>query len=90
MNFIPRREKNRKPVTASHAGKILGGMPKGEPRLPSWDTPTDTVGSPSNKELMDRKKPRMPKGSEPVNSTTSNYEERKAPKGNEYRSKADD
>lgn len=76
MNFIPRREKNRKLVTASRAD--------------SWDTPTDTVGSPSNKELMDRKKPRMPKGSEPVNSTTSNYEERKAPKGNEYRSKGDD
>ena len=90
MNFIPRREGTRKPVTASRAGKILGGMPKGEPYLNSWDTPTDTVGSPSNNELMDRKKPRMPKGSEPVKSTTSNYEERKAPPGNEYRSKEHD
>jgi hypothetical protein len=50
-----------------------------------WDTPTTTQGSPSNKELMDRKKPFSPKGSEPVNSTTSNYEERKAPAGNENR-----
>ena len=88
MNFIPRREGNRKPVVASRISKIAGG-PWPE-RTSNWDTPTDTVGSPSNRELMDRKKPRMPKGSEPVKSTTSNYEERKAPKGNEYRSKGDD
>jgi hypothetical protein len=52
----------------------------------NWDTPTNTQGSPSNQELMDRKKPFSPKGNyDSVNSTTSNYEERKAPAGNEYR-----
>jgi hypothetical protein len=53
-----------------------------------WDAPSHSIhgdSSPSNKELMDRKKPFRPKGSEPVNSTTSNYEERKAPPGNERR-----
>jgi hypothetical protein len=66
----------RKQVTASRAT---------ESGQPDWDTPTHTVGSPSNKELMDRKKPFRPTGSESVNSTTSNYEERKAPAGNENR-----
>ncbi len=67
----------RKAVTASRATE--SGRPD------SWDTPTDTVGSPSNQELMDRKKPFRPVGSEAVDSTTSNYVERGAPKGNEYR-----
>ena len=69
----------RKAVTAMRATE--SGKPD------NWDTPTNTQGSPSNQELMDRKKPFRPKGSEPVNSTnkTSNYVERSAPKGNEYR-----
>jgi hypothetical protein len=67
----------RKAVTASRATE--SGRPD------NWDAPYSHPAGPSNKELMDRKKPRMPKGSEPVNSTTSNYEEPKAPAGNEYR-----
>jgi hypothetical protein len=67
----------RKQVTAMRATE--SGKPD------NWDTPTNTQGSPSNQELMDRKKPFRPTGSESVNSTTSNYEERKAPAGNEYR-----
>jgi hypothetical protein len=69
--------RGRKAVTAMRATE--SGKPD------NWDTPTNTQGSPSNQELMDRKKPFRPTGSEPVNSTTSNYEERKAPAGNEYR-----
>jgi hypothetical protein len=69
--------RGRKAVTAMRATE--SGRPD------SWDTPTNTQGSPSNQELMDRKKPFRPTGSEPVNSTTSNYVERKAPAGNEYR-----
>jgi hypothetical protein len=67
----------RKAVTAMRATE--SGKPD------NWDTPTNTQGSPSNQELMDRKKPFRPTGSEPVNSTTSNYVEPKAPAGNEYR-----
>ena len=67
----------RKQVTAMRATE--SGKPD------NWDTPTDSQGGPSNKELMDRKKPFRPTGFESVNSTTSNYEERKAPPGNEYR-----
>jgi len=67
----------RKQVTAMRATE--SGKPD------NWDTPTNTQGSPSNKELMDRKKPFRPTGSESVDSSTSNYEERKAPAGNEYR-----
>jgi len=66
----------RKQVTASRAT---------ESGQPDWDAPTHTVGSPSNKELMDRKKPKPLGNYDSVNSTTSNYEERKAPAGNEYR-----
>ena len=69
--------RGRKAVTAMRATE--SGKPD------NWDTPTNTQGSPSNQELMDRKKPFRPTGSEPVNTTTSNYEERKAPAGNEYR-----
>ena len=67
----------RKAVTAMRATE--SGKPD------NWDTPTNTQGSPSNQELMDRKKPFRPTCSEPVNSTTSNYVEPKAPAGNEYR-----
>ena len=74
MRFVPRREKNRPAVQASRAGAGL-----------DWDTPTNTVGSPSNNELMARKKPFTPVGPKSVDSTTSNYVERKAPAGNEYR-----
>jgi len=74
MNFVPRRDKNRPAVQASRAGAGL-----------DWDTPTNTQGSPSNNELMDRKKPFRPVGSESVDSTTSTHVERKAPAGNEYR-----
>jgi hypothetical protein len=69
--------RGRKAVTAMRATE--SGRPD------SWDANPNTQGSPSNQELMDRKKPFRPTGSEPVNSTTSNYEERKAPQGNEYR-----
>jgi hypothetical protein len=69
--------RGRKAVTAMRATE--SGRPD------NWDTPTNTQGSPSNQELMDRKKPFRPTGSESVNSSTSNYEERKAPAGNEYR-----
>jgi len=71
---VPRRDGKRPAVQASRAGTGL-----------DWDTPTNTQGSPSNQELMNRKKPKRPVGPESVNSTTSNYEERKAPAGNEYR-----
>jgi len=77
MRFVPRREKTRPAVQASRAGAGL-----------DWDAPSHSIhgnSSPSNKELMDRKKPKRPVGPESVNSTTSNYEERKAPAGNEYR-----
>ena len=77
MRFVPRREKTRPAVQASRAGTGL-----------DWDAPSHSIhgnSSPSNKELMDRKKPKRPVGPESVNSTTSNYEERKAPAGNEYR-----
>ena len=73
LNFV----RGRKAVTAMRATE--SGRPD------NWDTPTNTQGSPSNQELMDRKKPFRPTGSESVNSSTSNYEERKAPAGNEYR-----
>lgn len=69
--------RGRKAVTAMRATE--SGRPD------NWDANPNTQGSPSNKELMDRKKPFRPTGSEPVNSTTSNSEERRAPKGNEYR-----
>ncbi len=69
--------RTRKAVTAMRATE--SGRPD------SWDANPNTQGSPSNQELMDRKKPFRPTGSEPVKSTTSNYEERKAPAGNEYR-----
>jgi hypothetical protein len=67
----------RKAVTAMRATE--SGIPD------NWDTPTNTQGSPSNNELMDRKKPFRPVGSESVDSTTSTHVERKAPAGNEYR-----
>jgi hypothetical protein len=70
----------RKQVTAMRATE--SGKPD------DWDAPSHSIhgdSSPSNKELMDRKKPKRPVGPESVNSTTSNYEERKAPAGNEYR-----
>jgi hypothetical protein len=73
LNFV----RGRKAVTAMRATE--SGRPD------NWDTPTNTQGSPSNQELMDRKKPFRPTGSESVNSSTSNYEERKAPAGNENR-----
>jgi hypothetical protein len=73
LNFV----RGRKAVTAMRATE--SGKPD------NWDANPNTQGSPSNKELMDRKKPFRPTGSEPVKSTTSNYEERKAPAGNEYR-----
>jgi hypothetical protein len=60
-------------------------MSRNEEMRLDWDTPTNTQGSPSNKELMDRKKTKRPVGPESVKSTTSNYEERKAPPGNERR-----
>ena len=74
---VPRRDGKRPAVQASRAGTGL-----------DWDAPSHSIhgnSSPSNKELMDRKKPKRPVGPESVNSTTSNYEERKAPAGNEYR-----
>ena len=72
--------RGRKAVTAMRATE--SGKPD------NWDANPNTQGSPSNKELMDRKKPFRPTGSEPVKSTTSNYVERGAPKGNEYRQTA--
>ena len=74
---VPRRDGKRPAVQASRAGTGL-----------DWDAPSHSIhgdSSPSNKELMDRKKPKRPVGPESVNSTTSNYEERKAPAGNENR-----
>ena len=75
FNFV----RPRKEVTASRA--TTSGRPADD-----WDTPYSHPAGPSYQELMDSNKPFMPKGNyESVNSTTSNYEERKAPAGNEYR-----
>lgn len=81
----------RKAVTASRATE--SGKPASWDPASSWDANSVNWGSndaprtpsPSNQELMDRKKPFRPVGSEAVDSTTSNYVERGAPKGNEYR-----
>ena len=69
--------RGRKAVTAMRATE--SGIPD------SWNANPNTQGSPSNQELMDRKKPFRPVGPESVDSSTSNYEERKAPAGNETR-----
>jgi hypothetical protein len=54
--------RDRKQVNASRAT---------DSGQPDWDTPTHTVGSPSNKELMDRKKPRKLGNYDSVNSSGS-------------------
>jgi hypothetical protein len=83
--------RSRKAVTAMRATE--SGRPSSWDPASNWDansvhwgsTDAPRPPSPSNQELMDRKKPFRPTGSEPVKSTTSNYVERGAPKGNEYR-----
>ena len=59
FNFV----RTRKAVSASRATE--SGVPD------SWNTTADTVGSPSNKELMDRKKPFTPGNYDSVDSSGS-------------------
>ena len=68
----------RKAVKASRAGEWSPAEWTAPQRTVEWGTPTDTQGSPSNQELMDRKKPFRPTGSEPVNSSNNTVPERAA------------
>ena len=82
----------RKQVTAMRATE--SGKPASWDPASTWDADSVNWGStdaprtpsPSNQELMDRKKPFRPGNYDSVPSSgSSGYEERKAPKGNEYR-----
>ena len=74
LNYV----RARKAVKASRAGEWSPAEWTAPQRTFEWGTPTDTQGSPSNQELMDRKKPFRPTGSEPVNSSNNTVPERAA------------
>jgi hypothetical protein len=85
LNYV----RARKAVKASRAGewspaewippkRTVEFVSKSEHDNYNWDTPTDTKGSPSNQELMDRKKPFRPVGPESVDSSNNTTPQRKA------------
>ena len=78
---FPRREGSRKSVQAMRASE------NGRSGVDSWDKPTNTQGSPSNKELMAAKdaKTAARKKANDTPMAPVTFSKTKAPAGNEYR-----
>jgi hypothetical protein len=74
LNYV----RARKAVKASRAGEWSPAEWMEPKRTVEWDTPTDTKGSPSNQELMDRKKPFRPVGPASVDSSNNTTPQRAA------------
>jgi len=75
--------RSRKAVTAMRATE--SGRPDNWDPASNWDANSVNWGSTDAPRSPSPRKPVKSAGPESVNSTTSNYEERKAPAGNEYR-----